>query len=114
MAQRAITKRKVRHNRIRAKVAGTAAKPRLAVFRSNKAIYAQLIDDEAGTTIAAANSTKVKGDTPKDRATAVGAEIAKQAKDKKIDTVVFDRGGFLYAGAVAALADGARNGGLQF
>lgn len=107
-------KRISRHARIRAKVSGTAARPRLAVFRSNKYVYAQLINDELGTTIAAVDSRKVKGDSATDKAKAVGAEIAKQAKAEKIDSVVFDRGGFPYQGIVAAVADGAREGGLAF
>lgn len=114
MANRQITKRKARHNRVRAKVAGTADRPRLAVFRSNTNIYAQLIDDEAGTTLVAANGNHVKATKPTERAAAVGAEIAKRAKDKGISKVVFDRGGFMFAGAVKALADGAREGGLEF
>lgn len=107
-------KRESRHRRIRAKAVGTETKPRLAVFKSNQFIYAQLIDDVAGKTLAAADSRKVTGDTPVARAAAVGTEIAKQAKAAKIETVVFDRGGFKYQGAVAALADGAREGGLAF
>ena len=108
------TRRQVRHARIRARVAGVAAKPRLAIFRSNKAIYAQLIDDVAGKTLLAVDSRKVKGNGAKERAVAVGKEIAKQAKGAGIEKVVFDRGGFRYQGAVAALADGAREGGLKF
>jgi len=103
-----------RHGRIRAKVSGTATCPRLAVFRSNRYIYAQLIDDEVGTTLVSADSRKAKGDTTILRATEVGKEIAKVAKAKKIVKVVFDRGGFKYQGSVAALADGARKEGLIF
>jgi large subunit ribosomal protein L18 len=108
------TKRTVRHRRIRAKVVGTAEKPRLAVFRSNQAIYAQLIDDATGKTLAAADSRKVAGDTPVMRATAVGVAIAEKAKKLGVGAVVFDRGGYRYQGNVAALADGARTGGLNF
>jgi large subunit ribosomal protein L18 len=108
------TMRVVRHNRIRAKVAGTATCPRLAVFRSNRFIYAQLIDDAAGKTLAAVDSRSQKGATLTERSTAVGVEIASKAKAAGISEVVFDRGGFRYQGTVAALADGARNGGLKF
>ncbi len=103
-----------RHNRIRAKVAGTAEKPRLAVFRSNRFISAQLIDDATGTTLASAADLKAKKGTKTERAKEVGAELAKAAIAKNIKAVVFDRGGFLYAGRVKALADGAREGGLEF
>lgn len=108
------SKRTARHARIRAKVNGTAEKPRLAVFKSNRFIYAQLIDDAAGKTLATADSRKLKGDSPTERAVAVGDAIAKSAKDKKIAKAVFDRGGFRYQGAVAALAEAARKGGLEF
>lgn len=108
------TKRIARHKRIRARVVGTANKPRLAIFKSNKAIYAQLIDDETAKTLAAVDSRKVKGDGVKARAEAVGKEIAKKAKAAGIEKVVFDRGGFRYQGAVAALADAARQEGLNF
>ena len=103
-----------RHNRLRHIVSGTATRPRLAVFRSNKAIYAQLIDDEAGKTIASADSRKDGKDGLVAQAKVVGAELAKKAGAAKITEVVFDRGGFKYAGAVAALADAAREGGLKF
>lgn len=106
-------KRAVRHRRIRARVAGTATKPRLAVFRSNKAIYAQLIDDENGVTVAAADSRKEKGTTT-ENAKVVGEAIAKQATAAHITEAVFDRGGYRYMGAIAALADAARAGGLKF
>lgn len=102
-----------RHNRLRYKISGTAARPRLAVFKSNVAVYAQLIDDEAGKTLAAADSRKEKG-TRLESAKAVGAAIAKKAADAKITTVVFDRGGFKYQGIIAVLADAAREGGLKF
>ena len=105
-----------RRKRIRGKIAGTAERPRLSVFRSNKSIYAQLIDDAAGTTLAAA-STQHLGEAKGEKsaqATEVGKLIARRAKEKGIDTVVFDRGGYLYHGRVKALADGAREGGLEF
>lgn len=103
-----------RHNRIRAKVKGTAVMPRLAVFRSNRFITAQIIDDVKGVTIASASDRNMAKGTKTARAKGVGVEIASAAKTKKITTVVFDRGGFLYAGRVRALAEGAREGGLQF
>ena len=90
-----------RHARVRAKISGTATRPRLSVFRSNRGITAQLIDDEKSVTLV-------------ERARACGVKLAELAKAKKISTVVFDRGGFLYAGAVKALAEGAREGGLDF
>lgn len=108
------SKRIGRHKRIRAKVEGTAARPRLAVFRSNRYLYAQLIDDATATTLAAVDSRTVKGETPTESATSVGTEIATKAKAAGITEVVFDRGGFRYQGRVAALADGARAGGLKF
>jgi len=105
-----------RRKRIRAKVVGTAERPRLAVFRSNKGIYVQLIDDASATTLAAASSQQLDGEagTKKEQAAKVGKLIAERAKDKGVDRVIFDRGGYLYHGRVAALADGAREGGLQF
>lgn len=103
-----------RHNRLRHKIEGTAARPRLAVFRSNKFVYAQLIDDEAGKTVASADSRKGATGARLEQAKAVGTEIAKKATDLKITEVVFDRGGFRYQGIVAALADAAREGGLKF
>ncbi|MDC1205433.1 50S ribosomal protein L18 [Candidatus Pacebacteria bacterium] len=106
-------KRVVRHRRVRSRIIGTAARPRLAVFRSNKFIYAQLIDDEKATTVASADSRKEKG-TTSEAAVAVGKAIALKAKKAKIEAVVFDRGGFKYQGAIAALADAAREGGLAF
>jgi large subunit ribosomal protein L18 len=106
------TNRTRRHARIRARVIGSSQKPRLAVFRSNRFIYAQLINDETGTTIAAVDSRKVAGDTALARANAVGKAVADAAKKAGIAAVVFDRGGFKYMGAIAAVADGAREGGL--
>lgn len=98
-----------RHARIRAQVSGTAERPRLAVFRSNKAISAQLIDDTTGTTLAAASAPK-SGNGP----ATVGAKIAELGKANNITNVVFDRGGFLFAGKVKAVADAAREAGLVF
>lgn len=108
-----ITKRNTRHNRIRARVTGTSVRPRLAVFKSNIAIYAQLIDDTTGKTLAAADSRKHTGPLLA-RAEAVGKEIAEKGTKAGITTAVFDRGGFRYQGAVAVLADSARAGGLSF
>jgi large subunit ribosomal protein L18 len=103
-----------RHARIRARVIGTAERPRLAVFRSNKFLYAQLINDADAKTITAADTRTSKAATPADRAVELGKTIADAAKAAKIDTVVFDRGGFLYAGAIKAFADSARENGLTF
>jgi large subunit ribosomal protein L18 len=102
-----------RHARVRKKVAGAADRPRLAVYRSNRHIYVQLIDDVGETTIAAASDAEVKGANPIDRAKAVGSLIAGRAKDAGIERVVFDRGGRQFHGRVAAVAEGAREGGLQ-
>jgi large subunit ribosomal protein L18 len=103
------------HGRIRKKVAGTATRPRLAVFRSNKAIYCQLIDDVAGCTLAAASSREVtEGGNKVAQSKAVGTMIAERAKALNLSSIVFDRGGFLYHGRVQSLAEGAREGGLQF
>lgn len=104
-----------RHARIRAKVSGTKERPRLSVFRSQKYIYAQLIDDNTGSTLAAASDIGMKkGKTKTQRASEVGNSIAKEAKAKKIESIVFDRGGFIYTGRVEALAKSAREGGLIF
>lgn len=97
-------KRRIRHKRVRAKIKGTAKVPRLCVFRSNKRLYAQLIDDEKGKTLASAN-----GSDPKK----IGLSIAEKALAQKINKVVFDRGGYKYHGKVKALAEGAREGGLK-
>jgi large subunit ribosomal protein L18 len=109
-----------RHRRVRYKVSGTADRPRLAVFRSEKHIYAQLIDDDAGHTLAAASTLDAglrgegKTGANVEAAKAVGALIAERAKEKGVTSVVFDRGGFQYHGRVQQLADAARQGGLQF
>ena len=109
-----VAKRTRRHARIRAKVSGTATCPRLAVFRSNRFIYAQLINDETGVTLVGTDTRKAKAKTAVERAKEVGGMIAAEAKKKGIEKVVFDRGGFQYQGAVVALAEGAREGGLAF
>lgn len=103
-----------RQGRIRAKVSGTSERPRLAVFRSARHITAQLIDDETGKTIVSASDLGVTKGTKLERATSVGKMIAEKAKAAKVAKVVFDRGGFLYAGRIRALADAAREGGLNF
>ncbi len=105
--------RKVRHERIRKQIVGTKDVPRLSVYRSNKNIFAQLIDDEQGKTLASASSLKLQGNST-EVAAKVGVEIAKEAKKLKIEKVVFDRGGYLYHGRVKALADAARENGLEF
>lgn len=103
-----------RHARIRSRVSGTAVRPRLVVFRSNRALYAQLIDDERAVTIVAADSRTESSATLHARSAILGSTIAEKAKEKGIKKVVFDRGGFQYEGAVAAFADGARAAGLVF
>ncbi len=102
-----------RHTRVRKKISGDAGRPRLAVYRSNRHIYAQLIDDRKATTIAQASDREVSVEGKTARAKAVGELIAQRAKDAGIERAVFDRGGRLYHGRVAALAEGAREGGLQ-
>lgn len=105
-----------RHRRVRKKISGTAARPRLVVFRSNRGIFAQLVDDEGGRTLASASWLALKGfeGTKTDQAAEVGKLLATAAKDAGVAEAVFDRGGFLYHGRVKALADGAREGGLKF
>lgn len=108
--------RKKRQKRIRRNLSGTAERPRLNVFRSNKNIYAQLIDDVEGVTLASASTldSEVSGNNKTERAAGVGALVAKRANEKKITEVVFDRGGYLYHGRVQALAEAARENGLKF
>ena len=107
-----------RHRRVRKKVRGTPERPRLAVFRSNRHIGAQIIDDRAGTTLAAASTVEpdlISGSTGNaDAAAKVGERLAERARQAGVSAVVFDRGGFHYHGRVAALADAARNAGLEF
>lgn len=103
-----------RHESVRKSVFGTETRPRLCVFRTNAHIYAQIINDVDGLTIVATSDIKSKKGTKVESAKRVGEEIAKLALKKDIKTVVFDRGGFKYHGRVKALADGAREGGLQF
>jgi large subunit ribosomal protein L18 len=107
--------RRRRHRRVRKRVVGTPERPRLAVFRSNRHVYAQVIDDVAGKTLAAASTLKdADGDDPKARAKAVGRAVAGKAKDAGVTRVAFDRGGFMYHGRIQAVAEGAREGGLDF
>lgn len=103
-----------RRKRIRAKVFGTSEKPRLSVFRSNRYISAQLIDDTKGVTLASATTKSMKGGSSREKAVAVGKAIAEAAKKQNIALAVFDRGGYIYTGSLAALAEGAREGGLKF
>lgn len=114
------TQRTRRHKRVRAKVQGTAKVPRLSVFRSNRYVYAQIIDDVAGRTLAGVHSAsfvsskKDAKETKTERAKKIGTQIAERAKELRIVHVVFDRGGYRYQGRVRSLADGAREGGLEF
>lgn len=109
-----------RHQRVRRQLSGTPDRPRLAVFRSLTDIYAQVIDDEAGTTLVSASTidkelrSQMAGKTKTEQARIVGETVANRAKDKGVSQVVFDRGGFKYIGRIKALADGAREGGLEF
>lgn len=103
-----------RHKRVRAKVVGTAERPRLSIYKSNTRIIAQIIDDSRGTTIAAVSSSSAKGKTPRARAEASAAILAKLAGEKGIKKIVFDRGGFQYQGTIRAFADAARVAGLEF
>lgn len=117
MEKKAIRRRKI-HYRIRSKVSGTAGKPRLSVFRSNRDIYAQLIDDESGQTLVAASSRdkglQVAAGTKVEKSRQVGQELAKKAQALGITRCVFDRSGYLYHGRVKSLSEGAREGGLAF
>ena len=112
------TERLRRHERVRAKVSGTSECPRLCVYRSNTSIYAQVIDDTKGVTLAAASSADkdldIAGKTKSEQAKLVGEKLGKLAIEKGIKAVVFDRGGYIYTGRVQALADGARSAGLEF
>jgi large subunit ribosomal protein L18 len=115
MAVRKEARRAKLRKKIRSKISGTATKPRLSVFRSNKAIYAQVIDDTKGTTIVSASSATLNDKVTKvEASTIVGKTIAEKAISAGITEVVFDRGGYLYHGRIKSLADGAREGGLKF
>ena len=109
-----IARRQKIKTRIRGRISGTAERPRMTVFRSNKGIYVQLIDDLNGRTLAAASSKGLEGGTKTEVSAKVGKEIAKKAQDKGITTVVFDRNGYLFHGRVKSLADAAREAGLKF
>ena len=109
-----IARRNKIKTRIRGKISGTAERPRMTVFRSNKGIYVQLIDDLAGKTLVSASSTGIEGGTKSEIAAKVGAEAAKKALEAGISSVVFDRNGYLFHGRVKSLADAAREGGLKF
>ncbi len=110
------TRRLRRRRRVRAKVRGTADRPRISVFRSNRGIFAQLIDDDAGVTLASVQWTEddLRSLKPMEQATKAGELLAERAKAAGVDTAVFDRGGYQYHGRVKALAEGAREGGLSF
>jgi len=108
------TQRARRQKRIRAKVSGTEQRPRLSIYRSNKFIYAQIIDDTSGKTLVSANDMKLNKSGKVVKAEEIGKLLAKEAIAKKIKKVTFDRGGFIYTGRVRALAEGARSGGLEF
>jgi large subunit ribosomal protein L18 len=115
MATRKVKRRLRIRQGIRRRIAGTAEKPRLSVFKSNKGIYAQLIDDENGHTLAAASSKEIKDSGVNvETAKEVGKKIAEKADSNGVKEVVFDRGGYIYHGRVKALAEGAREGGLNF
>ena len=105
-----------RRRRVRAKIRGTAARPRLSVFRSNRGMFAQLIDDDGGRTLAAVNwiESDLRKLEPMEQAKRIGTLLAERAKDAGVETCVFDRGGYRFHGQVAALAEGAREGGLRF
>ena len=114
MAMNKQDNRERRHRRVRAKIIGTAERPRLSVYKSNTRLIAQLIDDAKGTTIAAISSDDAKGKTPRERAEAAAGTLAGLANAKGVKTVVFDRGGFQYQGTIKAFADAARAAGLEF
>ncbi len=109
-----ISRRNKIKTRIRGKISGTAERPRMSVFRSNKQIYVQIIDDLAGKTIVSASSKGIEEGTKSEIAAKVGADVAKKALEAGITTVVFDRNGYLFHGRVKSLADAAREGGLKF
>lgn len=106
--------RQSRHARIRSRVSGTAQRPRLSIYKSNRYIHAQLVDDEAGRTLIALSTKAIAKGTKTESAKALGAELAKLAKARDLSKVVFDRGGFRYTGRITAVAEGAREAGLSF
>lgn len=115
-----VQKRKIRHKRARARIFGVKEIPRLSVFRSNKYIYVQAIDDETGSTVAHASDFNILKEKKKEKknkteiAKIVGLEIAKKLKEKTVSKIIFDRGGYKYHGCIKALAEGAREGGINF
>jgi len=108
------TKIEIRHKRIRAKISGTKEMPRLSVYKSNTAVYGQIIDDAKGATVVAFSTNKAKGKNVLVKAFNAGKDLAKLALDSGVKKVVFDRGGFIFTGKIKAFADGAREGGLKF
>jgi len=114
MSSSKLLRRQARKRRIRARISGTAACPRLSVYRSLTRLFAQIVDDEAGRTLVAADTRETKAKLNVDGAKKLGTLLAKKASEKGITTVVFDRGGYRYHGRVKALADAAREGGLKF
>lgn len=106
--------RERRHKRVRAKVIGSAERPRLSIYKSNTRVIAQIIDDTAGVTLAAVSSADAKGATPREKAEAAAEALAKAASAKGVKKVTFDRGGFQYLGTIKAFADAARKAGLDF
>lgn len=114
MANKKDQNRERRHAKIRAKIKGTPNRPRLVVFRSLRYTYAQIVDDENGVVLASSSDIKETKGTKVEKAKSIGLELAKKAKEKKIETVVFDRNGYKYHGRTKAIADGAREGGLNF
>lgn len=106
--------RERRHARVRAKVSGTAERPRLSIYKSNTRIVAQIIDDSKGATLVSVSSSEEKAKTPRERAEMAAKTLAKKAKDAGVKAVVFDRGGFTFVGTIKAFADAAREAGLEF
>jgi large subunit ribosomal protein L18 len=109
-----VLNRERRHARVRARVIGSEARPRLSIYKSNTRLTAQIIDDSKGRTLVSVDSSTEKGKTPRERAEAAATSLAKAAKSKDVSKVVFDRGGFQYIGTVKAFADAARRAGLEF
>lgn len=107
-------KRIRRHKRIRARISGTATKPRLSVFKSNRGLFCQLIDDTKGSTLVSVDTKAMKGKTVMERSVQAGKELASKASAQGVKTIVFDRGGFIYTGKIKAFAEALREGGLKF
>lgn len=114
MFKKILEKRIRRHSRIRSKISGTASKPRFSVFKSNRNIVAQLINDEKGETLVYVWTKNMDGKSLREKSEAAGKEVAKLAKEKKVEEVAFDRGGFIYTGNIRILAEAAREAGLKF